>query len=45
MSPPDELRPDRRDRGASAVEWAIFLAIGIVVAVFVGVLIWHEVNH
>lgn len=34
----------RGDLGASLVEWAIFTAIAIVVAGFVGTVIWNKVT-
>jgi Flp pilus assembly pilin Flp len=37
--------PERRDRGASALEWAIIAAISVVIATIIGTIVYNVVTN
>jgi len=37
--------PERRDLGASALEWAIIAAISVVIATIIGTVVYNIVNN
>ena len=39
------LRAADRDRGASALEWAIIAAISVVIATIIGTVVYNVVSH